>query len=221
MDKMAGVPVTAALDARFRAMADPVRRRILRVLEDSPEPRDVAGLAAALELHPNTVRGHLDLLESAGLVARSRQERVTPGRPRLLYQRAPEESVPSGYRLLAELLTTSLRAAAEDPAAAAEETGWQWGHDLATDLEPTDDDVAALSRLLVDFGFAPRVRPGVIELSDCPFRDLARKDPEIVCRLHLGLMKGALAALGGEVTVQSLEPFVEPSLCRTVITSQP
>lgn len=212
-------------------MADPMRRRILRVIEDSPEPRDVESLASAVDLHPNTVRGHLDSLESAELVTRSRQERQSPGRPRLLYQRKPDsgQSTLGGYRLLAEMLTTTLRDATDDPETAAEEAGRQWGRQLAerpesSDLGSAEETIGQITRLLHDFGFAPETRSSagrtVIDLSDCPFRDLAREHPDIVCRLHLGLMKGAVEALGAAVEVESLEPFVEPSLCRTVIISR-
>ncbi|MGZ4289361.1 MAG: transcriptional regulator, partial [Gaiellaceae bacterium] len=35
----------------------------------------------------------------------------------------------------------------------------------------------------------------------------------IVCPIHLGLMQGAMAAAQSPVTVERLEPFVEPMLC--------
>src|SRR5665811_1507552 len=79
------------LDARFRSMADPSRRRILRYLEDAGEPCDVRTLASGVGLHPNTVRGHLDLLEEAKLVGRLVEKRETPGRPRMLYSGTPSD----------------------------------------------------------------------------------------------------------------------------------
>ncbi|MGH8912324.1 MAG: helix-turn-helix transcriptional regulator [Acidimicrobiia bacterium] len=215
-------------EARFRAMADPVRRRILRVLEDSHEPRDIQSLAAAVHLHPNTVRGHLDVLEAAEFVTRSRQARQTPGRPRLLYERTPDsgDSMPGGYRLLAEMLTTTLRGASDDPGAGAHYVGREWGRNLARPSESARDLTAEetidqITGLLRDLGFAPEPHFAsnrtVIDLSDCPFRDLARHNTDIVCRLHLGMLEGAAEALGGAATVETLEPFVEPSLCRTAI----
>ena len=48
----------------------------------------------------------------------------------------------------------------------------------------------------------------------CPFRDLAEQHGDVVCSVHLGLIRGALAEIGAPVTATRLEPFVEPSLCR-------
>jgi predicted ArsR family transcriptional regulator len=220
------VTLAQASEARYRAMADPVRRRLLRVLEDSADRRDIEGLAGVVGLHPNTVRGHLEVLEKAGLVIRSLESRQTPGRPRLLYERTPDAggAAPVGYRLLAEILTTTLRVAADDAAAAAHEAGRQWGRQLAEKSGRRDprDPLAALIKILDDFGFGPSQASeengrSVIELSDCPFRDQARRHGDIVCTLHLGMMRGATEALGDTHEVESLDAFVEPSLCRTVI----
>ena len=112
-------------DAQYRALADPIRRRLLRMLEDSDEARDVDGLADAVGLHRNTVRGHLDVLHRAGLVDKTSQRRDSPGRPRTLYSRSGRSEVPSatGYRLLAEMLVTSLQRESDDPSDAAREAG--------------------------------------------------------------------------------------------------
>jgi len=50
-------------------------------------------------------------------------------------------------------------------------------------------------------------------LRHCPFLELVESGAGIVCSLHLGLMQGAMAALCTPVTVERLDPFVEPDLC--------
>ena len=70
--------------------------------------------------------------------------------------------------------------------------------------------------LLDAAGFAPEApvadgRP--IRLHHCPFGTLARDHGEVVCGVHLGLMRGALRELGAPFDALRLEPFVEPSLC--------
>lgn len=211
-------------EARYHALADPVRRRILRLLEDSAQPCDVETLAGSVRLHPNTVRGHLDVLEKAQLVIRSTRPRSTPGRPRVVYEAVadPFDTAGSGYRLLAELLTATVRTSADDPVRAAEEAGHAWGMRCLDTDGATPPGVAEdrLTALLDSIGFEPRAtRDGdrtVIELNDCPFRDLARENADVVCSLHLGLMRGAAEALGS-TEVEQFQPFAEPSMCRTVI----
>ncbi|MEX1126613.1 MAG: helix-turn-helix domain-containing protein [Acidimicrobiia bacterium] len=216
-------------EARYSALADPVRRRILRLLEDAAEPRDVGHLASLVDLHSNTVRGHMDVLERAGLVSKTSEVRNTPGRPRMLYGLAPDSEPPagSGYRLLSEILATALRAAVGEPREIAVKTGRKWGLYLTERPSPLrplspEDTTSRITEMLADFGFAPEqsthdATSTVIELRDCPFRDLARTNADVVCSIHLGLMRGAAEALGGRTLVTSLDPFVEPSMCRVLL----
>ncbi len=65
-------------------------------------------------------------------------------------------------------------------------------------------------------GFAPETGPRstTVRLRRCPLLDAARANPEVVCNVHLGIVRGALAALGGEPEPSSLEAFAEPGACR-------
>jgi predicted ArsR family transcriptional regulator len=75
------------------------------------------------------------------------------------------------------------------------------------------DDLARLMALLDDVGFAPEPAARGIALRQCPFLDLVDDQRMVVCRVHLGLMQGALAAWRSGARVDRLEPFVEPDLC--------
>jgi predicted ArsR family transcriptional regulator len=210
-------------------MADPSRRRILRYLEDADEPRDVQTLASGVGLHPNTVRGHLDLLEQADLVQRLVEKRETPGRPRMLYSALPHDHpTPSGnYRLLAEMLTTTLRVGSKTPTEAAEAAGKSWGLYLTDRSAPGrppnyTEAISRITTLLDELGFEPEDGPRIgnettVDLRDCPFRDLAKEHSDIVCSIHLGMLRGSAEALGEVVVVDSLQPFVDPSRCRTTM----
>jgi predicted ArsR family transcriptional regulator len=68
--------------------------------------------------------------------------------------------------------------------------------------------------LLEEHGFEPERENGNVLMHRCPFRDLAAEHGDVVCSVHLGLIRGALAEIGAPVTATRLEPFVEPSLCR-------
>jgi predicted ArsR family transcriptional regulator len=77
--------------------------------------------------------------------------------------------------------------------------------------------VRRLSAVLADAGFAPDTvddpdRP-VIALRHCPFREVAEQHQDVVCSLHLGLLRGVLAEVRAPLRADRLEPFVGPSLC--------
>jgi predicted ArsR family transcriptional regulator len=211
-----------------RALANPLRRRALTSLRSRGDALEVQQLAAQLGVHVNTMRVHLGVLEEAGLVASEPQRRAGPGRPRLAYRVTPRatevESEGPGYRLLARMLAGHLHAAADDPAGLARTIGAAWGQHLVDRPAPfeevsTDDGIARLMRMLDDLGFEPELdaddatRPR-IELRRCPFLDVAKDHQDVVCSVHLGLMRGALDELGVRVSATALHPFVAPDLCR-------
>jgi len=68
-------------DAVLRALAEPHRRAMLRLVRD--EPRSVSEIAARFEISQQAVSQHLQVLKDAGLVAVSRkgQRRLYVVRP--------------------------------------------------------------------------------------------------------------------------------------------
>jgi predicted ArsR family transcriptional regulator len=89
---------------------------------------------------------------------------------------------------------------------------------VAPDLGGPDRELAQLAALMVQFGdlgFEPEggVDPLEIRLHRCPFRDLARERPEIVCSLHLGLTRGILAQQGGPLTAGWIEASAQTEDC--------
>ncbi len=73
-----------------RALASPVRARLLELLRAAASPLSIGHLADRLDLHRNTVRSHLGVLEIAGLVEHETDAPDGPGRPRSLYRLAPD-----------------------------------------------------------------------------------------------------------------------------------
>ncbi len=217
----------------YKALADPTRRHLLRLLDDALEPIEVGALAEQLGLHPNTVRDHLELLRQAGLVTRVAEKRERPGRPKMLYSSLPQEARSpgfEGYRFLAEVLAGYLQAHVDDPAGAAEEAGRAWGRYMVNKPEPfarplAADVLAQIVNTLVELGFAPEEeanRGGFrIRLHDCPFREVAQTRTEVVCGVHLGILRGMAEELGGSVLVDDLIPFFEPSMCVVELSERP
>jgi predicted ArsR family transcriptional regulator len=181
-----------------QVLADPTRRRVLDIVVASSAPVTVAAINAAVGFHHNAIRQHLAKLCAAGLVIESREQRRTPGRPRLLYRAASAapRDTSDHYRRLAHLL---LRVA--QGRATAREVGREAGYEDATGSVAAPDPVAALEYENARHGFMPtRVRRnGRIELvlNRCPVADIAVADPATVCALHHGLAEGFLDAIGG------------------------
>jgi predicted ArsR family transcriptional regulator len=194
-------------------------------LQDAASPLDVRELARRVGLHVNTVRLHLGVLAEAGLVATHREGRARPGRPRVLYEAAADAldtDAVASYRLLAEIVTSHLAGSAPDPSAHAEQAGRAWGAHLVRRPPPfasisKEDTVDQLVALHEQLGFRPelkRARNGKeIVLRRCPFEQIATAYQAVICPLHLGLMRGALAELGSGVEADSLTPFARKGAC--------
>ncbi len=208
-----------ATTAVHRALADGSRRQLVAELRAVPQGLDVRQLADRLELHQNTIRWHLGVLEDAGLVAAAPAARSGPGRRRIVYSLREESPEPgrAEYRLLATILT-GMAAAEKDGAARAEAAGRSWGRYLVRRPSPLEqigeaDAIREVTTLLEEQGFAPKADGRVIGMCRCPFAELAASHPEIVCTTHKGLIDGALEELGSPLAVEKLDVFVRPDLC--------
>ncbi len=226
-------------------LASPVRRAIMSALEENQQRHEssaeatigltAAQLAERLGLHVTTVRFHLDQLDKAGLVAAEFTTIFGVGRPRKVYAAVAAPQPPGraelNLQLLAGLLAESF-GADRTPAQAGE----QW---VAQNLELEDTGpaqsagewltkVGQLIDVLQDWGYTPNLstsdagRSCRIDLVKCPFLELARANPDVVCGIHRGLLAGVLHQLGERDATISLEPFVGPELCHAhVATTHP
>lgn len=177
---------------------------------------DIAELAAQVGLHRNTAREHLDRLVDVRLVERTTLPTGARGRPGMRYRALPqpENAVGRGHAQLARALVDQI-SDMPDALAVAVDAGDRWGRAMAVDGRPVDP-VGRLVEFLDDTGFAPQrsTGPGApIGLRRCPFGALAKERSDVVCGVHLGLMRGVLAEFGVPVDGLHLEPFVTPDLC--------
>lgn len=206
------------------------RARTLAILQDAGRPLGVQEVATVLQAHPNTARIHLHALIDAGLASHEPEPRETPGRPRAMYTATPAaaQTGPRDYQMLAQILTSVLAASLPEPGEAALQAGRAWGRYLSHRPIPyqqvdAEHTVEQLHTLLAQGGFEPErddqapavdplaVRP--IRFRNCPFREVAQDHQGLICAIHLGIMQGALDAMGSPLTADRLEPFVQPALC--------
>ena len=202
------------------------REDVLAVLRDAADAMTIVDIAERLDVHPNTVRFHLEALVADGRAERVEPDRKRQGRPPQMY-RAVAGMDPGGsrrYRMLAEILTAAL-AGDPDAGAKALEAGRAWAGRMTRPTRTKPGVRASINRLtglLDDLGFAPQRRDmdGKVQvgLRHCPFLELAEEARSVVCPIHLGLMQGAMTMWRAPVAVDRLEPFAEPGLCLAHLT---
>ena len=159
---------------------------------------------------------------------------------------AGSESGVREYAALASVLAAHIARTSSHPGTDAIEAGRMWGRDLVrqsrrgkgaqdeagiTDGSSSEappavaaapSAVAArreLVAMLDELGFAPTAdaRAAVIKLHRCPMLEAAHQQPEVVCGVHLGIVRGALKELGlgpDRTENTALQPFSEPGACR-------
>lgn len=203
------------------------QRTVLDALTEQSGPVTLADLSALTGLHANTLRGHLDSLAEAGLVASTQAPPSGRGRPATLWHARAQSF--SEYAGLAAALAHTVKQTSPEPTLAAISAGRVWGRDLAHQkhpAEPTSDPCTETVALLDDLGFAPKKAkktPGTthrnIRLTRCPLLEAARAEPTIVCNVHLGLVAGALEEFGAPDPDVQLTPFAEPGACALRIDS--
>lgn len=196
--------------------------RVLTALQAEGAPVTLAALSTSTGLHANTLREHLDALERNGLIRRQQAAPTGPGRPRTLYELAPDEGAEGRheYAGLAAALASTIHHTSDDPQRDAGVAGSAWGHELAASRgRPAPRGDAGARRevvgMLDEIGFAPEANrdSSVVRLTRCPLLDTARRYPDVVCAVHVGIVRGALDEYGADAVAAELLPFADPGAC--------
>jgi predicted ArsR family transcriptional regulator len=204
------------------------RDLILQLLRRAARPRSITEIADELDVHPNTVRFHLDTLLRDRRVEQLRAASGARGRPPVLYRaaRTMDPAGPTNYRLLAGMLAGQLTESSARPRQAARQLGRRYGARLVPTARRTSraESLRSLRATLDELGFAPEpprsTRDDEINLRHCPFLELVAERGEVICALHLGLMQGVLGSMQAPVTVDRLEPFAQPDRCIAHLTAR-
>ncbi|MBK7721896.1 MAG: helix-turn-helix domain-containing protein [Austwickia sp.] len=207
------------------ALLSRARSSVLDLLGAQSAPVTVAHLAELSGQHHNTVREHLDGLVAAGLAESFTSPAQGRGRPALLYRVVPPERSRPHLRehaRLASAMAGHLARTSPDPAAEARDVGLHWGLELAGGAEGFASYVEAGAAGLVphalqvlrSLGYDPAdPHEGAVLLRQCPVLDVARRHPEVVCRIHVGVIEGLYVAAGAASEGVSIEPFAHPQGC--------
>ncbi|HEX6419433.1 MAG TPA: helix-turn-helix domain-containing protein [Acidimicrobiales bacterium] len=221
--------------AVLKALGDNTRYAIYLELARSSRPLATAEIAETLDLHPNTVRPHLERMREVGLLTLETDARGTVGRPQHRYSLAAEAPSlglePATFPVLARML---LRVAAvggldrSEVVDAGRDQGEADAEVLARELDIAVSDagtcVEGLVARLDALGFDPAVAgdddQATVAFTHCPFRELAEAHPEIVCALHEGLVAGIVGRLGG-AAVNAFHTLTDRTPCQADLALTP
>src|SRR5439155_22918042 len=175
----------------LKALGDNTRYAIYLELARSATPRSTAEIAEALELHPNTVRPHLERMRDVGLLDVETDARGAVGRPQHRYSLAADAPSlglePPAFPMLAAMLAdvaTAVGAASDDAALGGADRGRAMAAACRAGRTSLEDLVSTLDSL----GFDPAVGSDdderlTIAFAHCPFRALSAAPSVTGCKL--------------------------------------
>lgn len=213
----------------LKALGDNTRYAIYLEIARSSHPLTTADVAETLGLHANTIRPHLDRMREAGLLDVEVGGRGDVGRPQHRYRLAPDAPSlglePPTMPVLAKMLIdmcARLGASADDAVAVGVDEGGR----RAVPLRSVPSTLEALVSDLDRLGFDPVVTDddgdvdaAVVAFANCPFGDLARNHPDMVCGLHRGLVAGFVAEMG-DADVREFCTLTSRTPCRVTVASR-
>ena len=225
VDPTASPDPRARLDL-FKTLGDNTRYAIFLELARAAKPLTTAEVAETIELHPNTVRPHLERMREAGLIDIEVGGRGEIGRPQHRYSLAADAPSlglePPVMPMLARMVLSMaerLGAGREDASA----VGVAEGRGRAESFRAAPSALEAIVSDLDILGFDPVVSDdaddpdaAVIAFANCPFGDLAIAHPDIVCSLHSGLTAGFVEEMG-DAEVRAFCTVVDRTPCQVTV----
>jgi predicted ArsR family transcriptional regulator len=223
---------TAPRLAVLKALGDNTRYAIYLELARSPRPQATAEIAETLDLHPNTVRPHLERMREAGLLDVETDARGTVGRPQHRYSIATDAPTlglePATFPVLSRMLVRLAAAAGLGSDEAVEAGREQGAHDALEAGVAGGGDARLCLNVLVArldaLGFDPAAvdddGEATVAFTHCPFRDLAEHHPDVVCGLHRGLVEGIVETVGG-ARVATFHPLTDRTPCQVELELSP
>lgn len=189
------------------ALQEPLRRALYRYVVSRRTDVSRNEAAEAVGIQRTLAAFHLDKLVDAGLLEASFKrltDRAGPGagRPAKVYRRVDvdlEVSLPPRqYVIAAEMLAEVVEETGSDSAlhSAAHRSGRARG-ELAKAAGANPDGAAPdLEKLLTQHGFEPQRDGDVIRLQNCPFHQLSRQYPPLICGMNLAMLSGLVEGAG-------------------------
>lgn len=212
----------------LKVLGDDTRYALYTHLARSSAPLSTHDLAEALNLHPNTVRPHLERMREVGLVEVDTGSRGGVGRPQHRYSisaSAPSLGLePPMMPVLATMLVELV-----ERMGATDDDAYQLGRDQGAAAArrrcaAPGGGLDALVAELDDGGFEPCVRTNddassVISIAHCPFRPLALDHAAVVCSMHRGMVEGFVDTVG-DLAVSDFQALAHSGACQVAVSAR-
>ncbi|MDY0396681.1 helix-turn-helix transcriptional regulator [Virgibacillus halophilus] len=192
-------------------LSDPTRFNIYQYMIEKHQDTSVNDIANKFDIHPNVARMHLNKLEDIQLLVSYAKKNGKGGRPSRLF-RLSEKVIDlhfphRDYKLLSAITLETLAGMGEIGKHALFETGRKYGYKLIANQYPFQDDwtpekkiklleeASCMLGMYASYTYLPDKKMITFSISNCPFKELADMDHEIVCEMHHDFLRGMLEAL--------------------------
>ncbi len=210
----------------FKTLGDNTRYAIYLELARTAKPLTTAEIAETIDLHPNTVRPHLERMRDAGLIDVEVGGRGEIGRPQHRYSLAADAPSLGLEPPIMPMLARMVLAMAERLGAGPDDAhavGASEGAGRSRRFAAAPSTLEAIVSDLDILGFDPVVSEdaddpdaAVIAFANCPFGDLAVAHPDLVCSLHHGLIAGFVDDMG-DAEVRSFCTIADRTPCQVTV----
>ncbi|GAA4114900.1 helix-turn-helix domain-containing protein [Enteractinococcus coprophilus] len=193
----------------YRGLTEGSRLKLLHAIQRRPG-QTLKALAAAAEIHINTARGHLRVLEDEGFITATPVDTGRRGRPPMQYH--PVDDVDH---------SPTARERAEE-AGARGQLLRRISPELGHGQDLPDDALHQLDVLyehLDDVGMEPVLDHAqlTVDVKPCLYQDLLAQDRPAVCSVHAKLVRQQLDQVDGPLKLRRLHPFTTAHSCLLVL----
>lgn len=196
-------------------LSDPTRYYIYQYITNRHQDVTVQEIADNFSIHPNVARLHLSKLEDVNMLISETKKTGKGGRPSRLY-RLSEDVIQlhfpfRDYQLLSKITIEAMMTLGEQGKIALYETGKRFGKELMNQETARNNHLAdeitfeqklqllksaaTMAGLYPDFEIDEENTKIYLEIFNCPFKEIARENSEMVCQMHFQYLKGMVESI--------------------------
>jgi predicted ArsR family transcriptional regulator len=213
-------------------LADPTRYHIYEYITKKHKKVSVQEIAEAFNIHPNVARLHLTKLEDVNMIVSETQKTGKGGRPSRLYRlsdKVIQLHFPfRDYQLLSKIAIQTIAKLGDVGKQALYETGKNFGKELVAQRIPHDQSVqeltfaekaeivkeaAEMAGFYPTFEYNEKEGKIYLQVFNCPFKEIAFQEPEIICQMHYAFLQGMFDVLFPNVELVEMENMIKGCDC--------